>query len=182
MIRPKFGEAEWRLILETHEENMRRGHLTRIFPREVQLCVAQENRGCEKQQTDLFWYEDRLHEAEIRTLWICVRSVTHRYAVLVFLWYFLCVCGFYVTFVFDMHIGLQGSKHFLQTISKCVSCRAVASTVSSSLHLGATRNAQLKQFGARSSDIWNHNLWSIDSTSSRVEVSENGGTRNHPSH
>lgn len=29
-----FGEAEWRLILETHEENMRRGHLTRIFPRE----------------------------------------------------------------------------------------------------------------------------------------------------
>lgn len=29
-----FGEAEWRLILETYEENMRRGHFTRIFPRE----------------------------------------------------------------------------------------------------------------------------------------------------
>jgi len=29
-----FGEAEWRLIMETHDENMRRGHLTRIFPRE----------------------------------------------------------------------------------------------------------------------------------------------------
>ncbi|CAJ1443757.1 unnamed protein product, partial [Effrenium voratum] len=30
-----LGEAEWRLILEAHEENMRRGNLTRIYPREA---------------------------------------------------------------------------------------------------------------------------------------------------
>ena len=30
-----FGEAEWRLILETYEEEQRRGHFSRIYPREA---------------------------------------------------------------------------------------------------------------------------------------------------
>mmetsp|Transcript_81218 Transcript_81218/g.143219 ORF Transcript_81218/g.143219 Transcript_81218/m.143219 type:complete len:816 (+) Transcript_81218:109-2556(+) len=29
-----FGEAEWRLILDTHDEHMRRGNLRRIFPKQ----------------------------------------------------------------------------------------------------------------------------------------------------
>ena len=37
-----LDEAEWRLILETYEENMRRGHFTRIFPREA--CAKDRNK------------------------------------------------------------------------------------------------------------------------------------------
>ena len=115
------GEAEWRLILETHEENMRRGHLTRIFPREVQSCRL-ERGACAKQQTEhteVYCYIDswKIRCAELE--------------------YLCCFLVFDVTFVFDMRRGLQGSKQFLQRNFKCASRRAVASTVSSSPHLGA---------------------------------------------
>ena len=108
------GVWSWRPTKRTWDEG--------IWPASshARCSCAQENGACAKRQQ--------------RTILIsrCKIPCTE----LVFLCVFLCFL-LTITCVLDMHVGLQGSKQFLQTNFKCVSCRAVASTVSSSLRLGA---------------------------------------------